>query len=118
MLAHGVMHYDGIPTTGIFANNPELIGDTAGLALLIWGGFDPGGGADFFARLQYANLQGLPLATALKNEFNVTSAAGVQSRLQAAWNVIKSSCGDSAPLENACQQARRYWHPSNPVTVP
>lgn len=116
MMAHGVMRFVGTPTSGEFANNPELIADSGAAAVLLAGGWDPSGAADFFSRLTYANLQGLPVAPALRNEFAIPN--GVAARLQAMWNVIKNGCGDAEPLYNTCQTARRFWHPSNPTNIP
>jgi hypothetical protein len=116
MLAHGVMRFVGIPTSGEFANNPELIADSGAGAVLLAGGWDPSGAADFFSRLTYANLQGLPMAATLRNEFSVPS--GVAALLQAMWNAIKDGCGNGEALYNACQTARRFWHPSNPTDIP
>jgi hypothetical protein len=116
MVAHGILSRTGVPPSGPFAGDPELLADSAAEAVLLEAGFDPGGATDFYARLLYADVQGLPIDAALRTEFAIPN--GIPNRLQKLWGIIQSGCGASGELNETCQKARKYWHPHNPVAIP
>jgi hypothetical protein len=116
MAAHGVLHHTGVPPSGPFANDAELLADSTAEATLLEAGFDPGGVTDFYARLLYADVQGLPIDSALRTEFAIPN--GIPNRLQKLWGIIQSGCGATGELNETCQKARKYWHPHNPAGIP
>jgi hypothetical protein len=120
MLAHGVMNAPaiGVPNQGMFKNDPELLADSAGAATLIAAGFDPNAMVDFYGRLVWANMQGLPIDNALRQEFSLNNMTGIGPRIEGVLTAIAFGCSASAPLNAACENARQYWHPQNPPNVP
>ncbi|MFB3776349.1 MAG: hypothetical protein ACE141_02030 [Bryobacteraceae bacterium] len=85
---------------------------------LISTGYDPAGAADFWGRLVYANMQGVPIDSALRVEFSLPN--GMAARLQPIWDEISHHCRTMDPLwaYNACATARKYWHPHYPANTP
>ena len=81
-------------------------------------GFDPAGAADFWGRLVYANMQGVPVDSAVRVEFDLPN--GMVPRLQPIWEEISYHCRTAEPLwaNTMCATARKYWHPHYPVSVP
>ena len=116
MSAHGVMHFIGVPTSGPFTNDAEGLADAVGEGTVLRGGFVPSGVADFFARLMYADKQGLTIDNAPRVEFGLPN--GVPTRFQKLWTFIDDGCDLGKPLNDICQAARKYWHPHNPANVP
>jgi hypothetical protein len=107
--------------TGTVVADPglrETLADEMGLIWAIKAGFDPGGGADFYARMQYAFYQGLDISTSpdLTLEFGIPN--GIPTRLQTLWNWLQVSCAAPDSLGQACTTARKKWHPSYPASVP
>jgi hypothetical protein len=114
---HGVFTFTGEPTRGPFANDAEGAADAGAALTLLKAGFDPGGAADFFARLLYANIQNQSnVNSTFRNEFNIPN--GIPARLQKLWTNVRNACGASAGLTEVCAKARRYWHPHNPANIP
>jgi hypothetical protein len=85
---------------------------------LISTGFDPAGAADFWGRLVYAYLQGVPIDNSLRVEYSLPN--GMVARLQPIWEEMSHHCRTMDPLwaYNACATARKYWHPHYPANTP
>jgi len=112
MAAHGVFLSVGAPPAGSGLPAPEEYADAMASLSLFKGGFDAGGGGDFFARLQMVDAVSGNVDPAFRTEFGLPS--GIAGRLNSLAHNIDDACDSStSPTLNAtCQKAKAFWYPN------
>lgn len=114
-LLHAILAYTGWPPTALGLPDVETAGDTTAILASMKGGYDPSGIADFYGRVRYATLQGVPVDATFSSELQLTT---MEARMTKAWQYVGIGCALTAGLTADCQWAHKLWHPSYPAQVP
>ena len=112
MATHGVFLAVGTPPAGSGLPAPEEYADVMASLSLIKGGFDGGGGGDFFARLQMVDAVTGNIDSSFRAEFGLPT--GIAGRLNSLAHNIDDACdvSTSVALNATCRKTESFWYPN------
>jgi hypothetical protein len=119
--ARGESEWLGLSVADVAINVSDPVGSLDGMAaaLATMAGYDPMGLVDFWGRLIYGKMEGVPTAPALLTEYGVSDTLDrVGDRLGTVIRYTPVVCAYTQVFAQSCQALHNLWHPHFPSQVP